>query len=97
MALNPSWSIDPEYKSYPFPEDSRMTIACKIMILEKTIAKVSFLPALINKYSQPRFLRADQKEFHQVLEYIKKIDSVENMETKFEVEEDEVVIKLDSE
>ena len=97
MALNPSWSIDPEYKSYPFPKDSRMTIACEIVILKKEIAKISFLPTLINKYSQPRFLRRDEKEFHQVLKYVKRINSVEKIETKFEVEEDRVVIMLDPE
>jgi len=92
MQLNPSWTIDPRYKSYPFPADARMTMACKIMISNKEIEKVSFLPALVNEDSQPRFLSKKEKEFSDVVEYMEKITKALKMETKFTVEGDEVII-----
>jgi hypothetical protein len=92
MQLNPSWTIDPRYKSYPFPADARMTMACKIMISNKEIEKVSFLPALVNEDSQPRFLSKKEKGFSDVVAYMEKITKALKMETKFTVEGDEVII-----
>ena len=92
MGLNPSWKIDPRYKSYPFPADSRMTMACKIIISDQRIERVSFLPALINENSQPRFLGSKTKEFQDVLEYMQKITKAEKLGTKYIVEGDEVII-----
>jgi poly-gamma-glutamate synthesis protein (capsule biosynthesis protein) len=92
MHLNPSWTIDTRYKSYPFPVDSRMSIACRIVVSDKKISRLSILPVLINENSQPRFLKNSEKEFSDVLQYIKKINKAQNIETKFIVEGDEVVI-----
>jgi poly-gamma-glutamate capsule biosynthesis protein CapA/YwtB (metallophosphatase superfamily) len=92
MALNPSWTIDPKYKSYPFPVDSRMTMACKIYISDKQIKKVSFLPALINENTQPRFLSNKENEFQDVLNYMRKISKMQSITTKYSVEGDEVVV-----
>jgi len=44
---------DPEY---PFPADSRKTIIAKCIIADKKIAKVSYLPVMINKRAQPEIL-----------------------------------------
>lgn len=92
MELNPSWTIDRRYKAYPFPAESRMTMACKITISERQIQKVSFLPALINEDSQPRFLSRKGNEFHDVLNYIQKITKDQGMNTGFTVKEDEVIV-----
>lgn len=92
MELNPSWTLDPRYKSYPFPADSRMTMACKIIISDKKIKRLSFLPALINEDSRPRFLKGQDKEFYDVLKYMGKISKAEKIDAKFTVEGDEVVI-----
>jgi poly-gamma-glutamate synthesis protein (capsule biosynthesis protein) len=90
--LNPSWSVDAKYKAYPFPADSRMTMVGKIIISDKKIKKVSFLPAYVNENSQPRFLSKKDKEFQDVVTYIQKINKAENISAKFHVERDEVVI-----
>ena len=92
MELNPTWTIDPRYKAYPFPADSRMTMACKITISDKQIRRVVFLPAMINEDSQPRFLNHKDKEFQDVVNYMKKITKAQNMNTVFRVEGDEVTI-----
>jgi poly-gamma-glutamate capsule biosynthesis protein CapA/YwtB (metallophosphatase superfamily) len=92
MALNPSWTIDPRYKAYPFPADSRMTMACKILISDKQIKKLSFLPAMINEDSQPRFLTAKEKEFHDIVKYMQKITEAVHLKTRYTVEGNEVVV-----
>ncbi|MHA2062497.1 MAG: CapA family protein [Candidatus Sifarchaeia archaeon] len=91
--LDPNWTFDPKYKLYPFPADSRMTMACKIYISDSQINEVSFLPAFINEEGQPRFLRNKEKEFHDVLEYMQKISKSQNIDTKFVVKGDEVIIR----
>ncbi|MDI7259376.1 MAG: CapA family protein [Thermodesulfobacteriota bacterium] len=92
MELNPSWTLDPRYKSYPFPADARMTMAVKIIISDKKIKKISFLPALINEDSSPRFLSPEDKEFNDVVKYMEKITKSQNIDTKYTVEGDEVII-----
>jgi poly-gamma-glutamate synthesis protein (capsule biosynthesis protein) len=92
MQLNPSWTIDPRYKAYPFPADARMTMACKMIISNKQIERVSFLPALVNEDSQPRFLSSKEKEFSDVVAYMEKITKAQKMDTKLTVEGDEVII-----
>jgi poly-gamma-glutamate capsule biosynthesis protein CapA/YwtB (metallophosphatase superfamily) len=92
MALNPSWTVDLRYKTYPFPADSRMTLGCKINISGKQIERLSFLPALINEDSQPLFLRQKDKEFNDVLRYMEKITKAVQMNTRYTVEGDEVVV-----
>lgn len=92
MELNPSWTLDPRYKSYPFPADARMTMAVKIVLSDKKIKKLSFLPAVINEDSSPRFLGPKDKEFSDVVKYMEKITQSQKIDTKFTVEGDEVII-----
>lgn len=92
MALNPSWTIDKSYRSYPFPVDSRMTIACKMEIEEGHLRAVHILPAFVNENSQPRLLNQDEREFHDVIAYIEKINGIENIDTRFRIEGNEVVV-----
>ena len=92
MELNPSWTIDPRYKAYPFPADSRMTMGCKIILSNKQIKRLSFLPAMINEDSQPRFLSRKDKEFQVVLDYMQKVSKAQNIHTQLTVDGDEVII-----
>jgi poly-gamma-glutamate synthesis protein (capsule biosynthesis protein) len=92
MELNPSWTLDPRYKSYPFPADSRMTLAGKITISDEKVKRVTFLPALINENSQPRFLSKRDKEFNNVIAYMQKVSKAQNIDTKYTVEGNEVMI-----
>ena len=92
MELNPSWTLDPRYKSYPFPADSRMTVAGKITISDKKVKRVAFLPALINENSQPRFLSKRDKEFNDVIAYMQKVSKAQNIDAKYTVEGNEVII-----
>jgi len=92
MALNPSWTIDPRYKAYPFPADSRMGMACKITISRKQIERLSFLPLMINEDSEPCFFRQKDKEFQDVLKYMEKITRAAQIKTRYTIEGEEVVV-----
>jgi poly-gamma-glutamate capsule biosynthesis protein CapA/YwtB (metallophosphatase superfamily) len=92
MELNPSWKLDRRYKAYPFPADSRMTMACKIIISDRQIKKLSFLPAMINEDSQPRFLNGKDKEFQDVINYMQKISKAQNIDTQFSGKGDEMMV-----
>jgi poly-gamma-glutamate capsule biosynthesis protein CapA/YwtB (metallophosphatase superfamily) len=91
MAINPSWTMDPRYKAYPFPADSRMTMIVKILISDKKISKVSFLPVLVNEDSQPRVLTQKDKEFGNILKYMEKITKDQKLDTKYIIEGDEIL------
>ena len=92
MELNSNWVIDDRYRKYPWPVDSRMTMACKIIISDRQIKKLSFLPAIVNENIQPRFLSSREKEFRDVLNYMERICKSQKIETRFTVEGDEVVV-----
>ena len=90
--LNPEWEIDPDYPTYPFPADSRKTILVKCVISDKQIEKVSFLPVMINKQSQPNILGSSDAKFKEVTNYIEKITIHQGLKTRYIIEGDEVVV-----
>lgn len=92
MALNPSWTIDPRYKAYPFPADSRMTLGARLRISNNKIDKISFMPALINEDSQPRFLSQKDNEHQKILSYMERISHNQGIHTNYIVDGDEVAV-----
>jgi poly-gamma-glutamate synthesis protein (capsule biosynthesis protein) len=92
MALNPSWHIDPKYPRYPFPADSRKTIVAKILFSGRQITRVSFLPAIVNEDSQPRFVHREDNEFCEIIDYMTRICRRERLETEFVIKGEEVVV-----
>jgi hypothetical protein len=93
--LNASFRIDPEYKAYPFPVDSRMTMAARMTISDKKMKKVSLLPGYVDKDSTPRFLSRKDKEFGDVVSYLERITKAQGMDTRYQVDGDEIVVGLD--
>ena len=92
-SLNPDWNPPyPEYLSYPFPPDSRKTIIAKFVISDKTISKMSFLPAYINKKGEPEILISKEDRFGEVLRYMKEISIDQGLRTEFTIDGNEVVI-----
>ncbi len=92
LALSPGWVLDGTYKSYPFPPDSRMTMAAKLTISGRKVTRVSFLPAFIEEDSRPRFLTREEGRFGDVIAYLGKIGKSQHIETQFTIEGDEVVV-----
>lgn len=90
--LNPDLKFDPEYPVYPFPPDSRQTVAAKVLVSDKKIQRISFLPVYINPDSTPRFLKRDDARFAPLVKYMRDITEQVGLETQYVVEGDEVVI-----
>ncbi len=83
---------DPEWALYPLPPESRKTILAKITISDGQIERVSFMPMMINKQCQPNILTREDKDFQEVVEYVKDITKDQGLDTKFSVEGNEVVV-----
>ncbi len=95
MLLRPEWKkVDMRYRSYPFPADSRMTIIAKLVISGKKIRRASFYPCMINRLSQPKVLTRKTGPFNKVAKYMQEITRHQNINTKFAVDGDEVVVQL---
>jgi poly-gamma-glutamate synthesis protein (capsule biosynthesis protein) len=86
------WEVDPEYVGYGYPKDSRKTMLVNCVVSRKKIQRVSFLPALINKYAQPEILHAQDERFNDVVKYVELISREQKLRATFTVEGDEVVV-----
>lgn len=90
--LNPHWKPDPEYPTFFLPPDSRKTVIAKCVISNKRIARVSYLPACINKQSQPEVLTSPDPRFGEIVSYVTEISRSQGLDTEYGVEGNEVVL-----
>ncbi|MFC1533017.1 CapA family protein [Thermodesulfobacteriota bacterium] len=93
QSLNPDWEIDPEYTTFAFPPDSRKTFIVKCIISGKGIQRISFLPAIINKQSQPEVLNPEDDRFGEVISYMEEISESQGLNARYTVDGDEVIVK----
>ncbi len=77
---------------YPYGIVQRKTIIAKCSISNKKIERVSFFPVMINKQAQPEVLRRQDKRFDEVASYMKEITESQDLNAKYQVDGDEVVI-----
>ncbi len=87
----PNYKYDPQYPSYTFPVDSRMTILLKCSIAKSGIKRVSFLPVYINPTGQPEILKRGDSRSREVYDYMN--DMSKEFGTKLSFEGDEVLIQ----
>jgi poly-gamma-glutamate synthesis protein (capsule biosynthesis protein) len=93
-ALDPNWHPPyPDYPSFPFPPDSRKSMIVRCAISDKKIKKVSFLPVMINKGSQPEILSPGDGRFAEVVNYVETITQEAGLDTAFKVNGGEVIIE----
>jgi len=83
---------DPEYPSYLFSPECRMTMLLKIIISDRKLDRVSFLPALVNKAGQTELLTGDDKKINEVRDYVEWACRDQNLDTAFRREGNEVVV-----
>jgi hypothetical protein len=83
---------DPEYPSYLFAPECRMTMLLKIIISDRKLDRVSFLPALVNKAGQTELLTGDDKRINEVRDYVEWACRDQNLDTAFRREGNEVVV-----
>ncbi|MBI4331588.1 MAG: CapA family protein [Chloroflexi bacterium] len=87
------WEADPEYPFYLFPKDSRKTMVARCVISGKKIERVGYLPALVNKQSQPEILPRPDPRSTEVFDYVSWISKDQRLDTRFFREGDEVVVQ----
>jgi hypothetical protein len=88
-----NFRIDPEWgATYPFPADARKTILAKCEIANGKLAKLSFVPAVINKLNQPQLLSRADDDFDKVVKFLQWSCEDQNLPTKLSPQDNEVVI-----
>jgi poly-gamma-glutamate capsule biosynthesis protein CapA/YwtB (metallophosphatase superfamily) len=94
QTLNPAWKFDPEYPTYVMPPDSRKSLIVKCVVADKAIRKVSFIPVMINKQSQPVIQKADDPGFGEVISYLTEVSAHQKLNVRFVPEGDEVAVEV---
>ena len=69
-----------------------MSMIARVDLRAGKIARVFFVPVMINKRAQPRILPRTDPEFDVVLGYVKEITESQGIKTHFTVEGDEVTV-----
>jgi len=89
VSLNPSWSME---ASYMLPEETRITGVARLLVEDRAVTGVEFLPAWIGDDAAPRMLEADTPEFARVVAYLREVTEAEGLATRIEVVGDRVVL-----
>ncbi len=84
--------IDMSYPYYPFPVWSRKCIIAKLLIRNKKIDEVRYLPVFINPKGQPEILNHDARG-QEVFDYMEKITRGAGLNAKYEWTGDEVLVR----
>lgn len=80
---------DPEYPTYPFHPDARYTMIAKVTVENKKIAKVSYIPLIVDKLGHPQVVPNDARG-EEVFSYMDRITRQAEMTTRFDWHGDEV-------
>ena len=89
-AISPEWGKSQR----SFPPDSYKSMIAKCVIEDKKIARVSYLPVDIPIGNVPVAVKADEKVFTEIADYVSKITKDENIDTRYVLSGDEIVIGL---
>jgi poly-gamma-glutamate synthesis protein (capsule biosynthesis protein) len=76
----------------PMHPDSMKTLIGKCVISNRTIKRVSVLPTLINNQSEPEILSSNDERFDDVVKYVETITRDQDLDTKYIIDGDEVII-----
>jgi hypothetical protein len=76
------------------PPDSRKTLIVKCVVENKAIQKVSFIPVMINKQSQPVIQKAGDPGFEGVISYLTEVSEHQKLNVRFVPEGDEVAVEV---
>ena len=83
--------LDPEYPHLPYGRDAKRSLIAKAVVGRKGVERVSFLPVLIDRQLRPEVLRAGDRRFDELVDYMDWAS--EGFDHKFRVEGDEVVVE----
>jgi poly-gamma-glutamate synthesis protein (capsule biosynthesis protein) len=82
---------DPEYPTYPFHPEAKYTVIAKCVVTEGKISRMSYLPCLVNKKSQPEILKHDARG-QEVFDYVERVTQGTALNACYRWEGDEVVV-----
>ncbi len=85
---------DPEWKNYCLPPESRKSMIVRCNILDKKIQRACFLPVLINQRAQPQVVPREDKNFDELVQYMKEITESQELKTEYSIEGGEIVVSL---
>ena len=83
---------DPDYPTYLFDPECRQTMLVKIIVNNKKIDQVSFVPGMINKEGQTELLPRADKRSDGVCEFVEWACRDQDLKTNFQRRGDEVII-----
>jgi len=83
-------TMDPDYPRLAFGTDAKRSLIAKAVLSDQGVAKVSFLPVLLDKQLRPEVLRHGDPRFDDAVSYMDWAS--EGFGHKFTVEGDEVVV-----
>ena len=73
--------------------DQYLTMIAKFLISDKKISRLSNLPVLVNEQRQPEVVKHDHRG-QQVFDFMEMLNKEEDLNTGYEWEDDEVVVRL---
>lgn len=88
--LNPDWKKAPHRA---MPADSYKTMMARIVISERRIQGISFLPTQIDEKANPQILQANDPRFQEIVTYLQDITRDQKIDTLYEVKGNEVFIR----
>ncbi len=90
VSLHPEWDLE---RSYMLPQSTRHTGLAKLLLGEDGSLECRFCPAWIEEDSAPRMLRAAEPQFDAVRHFLEESSRAAGVDTRFQVEGDELVLK----
>ncbi len=81
---------DPENPTYPFHPQAKMTLIAKVIVVDKKISRVSFLPCEVNKAGEPEILKNDARG-QKVFAYMQEITREAKLNGQLKWDGDEIV------
>jgi len=82
----------PGWEKFRFHPDARKTVIAKTYIQNRSIRKVTYIPAYINPDIEPEVVTRKEARAQEVFDYIKQISESQDLEVKFSWDGDEVLI-----
>lgn len=81
---------DPDYARLPYGPDGKRSLIARAVLTEQGVARVSFLPVLIDRQLRPEVLKAGDPRFDEAVKFMEWVS--EGFPHTFQVEGDEVVV-----
>ncbi|MBI2958628.1 MAG: CapA family protein [Chloroflexi bacterium] len=86
--------VEPGWQTYPWPAESRKTMAVKCTISGKKVSRVALIPCCINQQAQAEIVTRKDGRSAEMFAYIEDLCRSQGLDTKLSWEGDEVLVGL---